>query len=308
MTGMADLPEKNNQEPPTDLDAVVQFDAGDFDKRLAETNKAFQDELAKSRVYTESSQEKVTLNFTIPEARTVTAQATTKTTVEENQVLPQSSFLASLAMEAKQSQQDRNSLDDEKHTSNQSVHEALDRVLKFFVPFIQHVNAMAPAINRTYRLDARSIFANLKWQGALVDSRKQGMNDESLISYVAFSVNLMAPEPVLFKRPWGQFDALKKELQLLKIRPLDDLDQLHKKPKQEWLETHLDPALPVQISFQGNYELGKIDVLTRNLADFGQNTFRLEPANISAYVLDELGLFLIGRTDKLPGLLRPANR
>jgi hypothetical protein len=60
----------------------------------------------------------------------------------------------------------------------------------------------------------------------------------------------------------------------------------------------------VQITFQGNYETGKIDVATRNLEDFGTATFKLEPANITPALLDDLGLFLMGGTSKPPGLLR----
>ena len=130
------------------------------------------------------------------------------------------------------------------------------------------------------------------------------MSDAALLNYVAFNVNLLAPGPVLLKRPWTQFNAVVKELSHLKIRPLDDLEEIHKRPKQEWLEARLDPVLPVQITFQGNYESGKVDVLTRNLADFGQAVFSLEPADVSIALLDDLGLFLLARSDKLPVLLR----
>lgn len=124
------------------------------------------------------------------------------------------------------------------------------------------------------------------------------------MAHVAFSVNLCSPEPVIIKRPWDQFDALKRELQYLRLRPLDDLEDLYRKQKQEWLQARLEPAFPVQITFQGNYENGKIDVTTRNIEDFGTATFKLEPEDITSVLLDDLGLFLMGGTNKLPGLLR----
>jgi hypothetical protein len=297
--------EKNNQDDKVDLSAAVEFDPLEFEKRLAEVRQDFNNELKQSVLYKEPQTGEVPLNFNIPDAVVETHKKEIKAEMETPQ---QSGLLASLALEAKQSEQNRQSVDQDKQAKSRCVHDALDRVLKFFVPFVQHVNALDPAINRTYRLDARSVFTNLKWQGAQVDSRKQNMNDAALLNHVAFSVNLLAPEPVLLKRPWGQFEAVKKELLHLKIRTLDDLDVIHKKPKQEWLETHLDPALPVQIVFRGNYDLGKIDILTRNLADFGQAAFRLAPEDISATLLDELGLFLICRTDQPPVLLRASDR
>jgi hypothetical protein len=302
---MTNSNEKNKQEDKFDLSYAVEFDPSEFEKRLAGVRQDFNNELKQSVLYKEPQTGAVPLNFNIPDAVEAGPKKEFKAVKE---ALPESGLLASLALEAKQSQQNRQSLDQDRQAKNRNVHEALDRVLKFFIPFIRHVNEVEPAVNRTYRLDARSVYANLRWQGALVDSRKQNMTDTALLNHVAFSVNLLAPEPVLFKRPWGQFDALKKELQLLKIRTLDDLDEICKRPKQEWLETRLDPALPVQIVFQGNYDLGKVDILTRNLADFGQAAFRLAPEEMSGALLDELGLFLIGRADKPPVLLRVTDK
>jgi len=296
----------NKQEDNADLHSAVKFDMHDFEKRLADVNQKFHDEVKQSLFYKETGHVDFPLNFNIPEV----APATQKT-VQKNEVPDvdsQSGLLASLALEARQNQKNREAADQGNQARNQRVDVALDRIFKFFIPYVRHVNHVEPAINRIYRLDARSVYANLKWQGGLVDSRKQNLSDSALRSYVAFSVNFLAPEPVLFKRPWGQFDAVKRELRILKIRTLDDLDEIHKKPKQEWLETYLDPALPVQIIFHGNFDLGKIDILTLNLADFGQTAFRLEPENMSAELLDELGLFLIGRADKPPKLMCVSER
>lgn len=299
---MSKSSESKNQDGDADLNLTVKFDLGEFEQRLAGVHQEFHDELRNSVFYKEPQQGEVPLNFNIPEADKAVQTKVFKEEKKEEPAL--SGLLASLALEAEQSKQNREVFDQEKKAANLRVHEGLDRVLKFFMPFIQHVNTVGPAIKRVYRLDARSVYASLKWQGALVDTRKQGMNDTSLLSYVTFSVNLTAPEPVLLKRPWSQYEAVVKELNHLKISSLDDLHAIHKRPQQEWLEARLDPALPVNILFRGNYELGKIDVLTRNLEDFGQTSFRLEPAEISSALLDELGMFLIARTDKLPAILQ----
>jgi hypothetical protein len=300
---MTNSTEKDNQHASTGSSLEVKVDLEEFEKRLAGVRQEFHEELNQSVLYTEPQKKlDVPLNFNIPGA---IERAPDKEIEKIKEVSAQTGLLASLALEAEQSQLKKQTVDQDRQEKNRRVHDALERALKFFNPFIQHVNAVEPPIKRTYRLDARSVFANLKWQGALVDARKQSMSDSAQLSHVAFSVNFVAPEPVLLKRPWGQFDAVKKELQHLKISALDDLDAIHKKPKQEWLEARLDPALPVQILFRGNYDLGKVDVMTRNLADFGQTAFRLEPADISGGLLDELGLFLLCRADMLPLLLRP---
>lgn len=217
---------------------------------------------------------------------------------------PETGLLARLAREAQEKLDSKQSAEDEKQARNRRVHETLDRIYKFFTPFIKHVNSMEPAIGRTYRLDARTVFANLKWRGATIDSRKQSLADMAPLAFVVFGVNLCTTEAVMIKRPRDQFEALKRELQHLGLRPLDDLDELYKKQKQEWLEARLEPSFPVQITFKGNYETGKIEVATRNMEYFGAAAFKLAPEDITPALLDELGLFLMGGANKPPGLLR----
>lgn len=278
------------QHDSKDLSASLAFDMADFDKRLEETQQETSRVLRQSVISKKIQEVEQTVIIAAPPN-------------EPAKVPAESGLLARLAREAKENLDIRQSLHQDKLDSARRVHDALDRILKFLIPFIQYVNNIEHKINRTYRLDARTVFADLKWQDATVDSRKHGLQDASHLAYVVFNVNLSAPEPVLLKRPWDQFDALKKELHHLRLNVLDDLEELYRKPKQEWLQARLDPELQVQILFKGNYEHGKIEVMTRNIKELGPASFRLAPEDITSELLDDLGLYLIGRSDKLPALL-----
>lgn len=182
--------------------------------------------------------------------------------------------------------------------------DALKRIASFFLPFIRHANDVEPMINRIYCFDARTIYSNLKWQNAIIESRKQSLSEDAHIDYVALSVNLCAPEPVRLKRPWGALETLKKELHHLRLRVIDDMETVTKKPKQEWLEAQLAPDFPVQMRFQGNYAENRIDVMCRNIETFGVTSFKLELVDVTPAFLDSLGLYLIGRSDRLPLQMR----
>ena len=184
------------------------------------------------------------------------------------------------------------------------MHEALEAIVKFFLRFNEHVNNMGPEIKRTYSLDARTTYTRLRWQGATLDYRKQGLSESALLASAMFRVNLCAPERVPIKRPWHQIEALKKELQHLRLRALEDLDEMSRRPKQEWLVAHLAPDFPVQLMFHGNYDQFCIDVTGRNLEAFGVTTFRLDAEDVTPKLMDEIGLFLLGRTNRLPAALR----
>ena len=286
---------KKLQQGSNGRSAEIAFNQSDFDGRL---QKIQQDNI---RPAANSARSKEPVKVTPANSP---ASPDNAKQGSQQEVKPESGLLARLAREANEKVAAKQVTEHENLTRDGRVHDALERIIKFFIPFIQHVNNMEPAINRAYRLDAGTIFTKLKWRGATVDFRKQSLSDKALLAYVEFGVKLCSSEPVLIKRSWSQFETLKKELQHLRLRTLDDLDDIYKKPKQEWLEARLEPSFPVQIRFQGNYEHGKIEVTMLNTAYFGKSAFRLEPGDITSALMDNLGLFLIGGTNELPSLLR----
>jgi hypothetical protein len=283
-------------------DEAISYDFADFEKRLQESRQEFNDKVSQSVFYKEPQHDLPMEKVVIPDARVVAEK------IASSQTTLQSSLLDSLALEAKNSQQVKQTLDQKKQAGDQQLHEALQKILAFIRPFSQHVNQMEPSIGRMYRLDARTVYDKLKWQGAIVDSRKQSLSDSAYLTYVALSVSLVSPEPLMIIRPWNQFDALKKELHHLRLRTLDDLDAIHKSQKQEWLQARLDPALPQQLVFKGNYDTGKIEGLAINLQYFGRHAFILDPTEISTELLDGLGLYLIGRSETPPALMCAVER
>lgn len=292
----------DKQDDITDLNAATTFDMVDFEKRFEQSQREASCSMSQSASTEKPEIIEPSISLNISDA---TLPFPTQTHQQEQLKVPtktltQSGLLASLAREAKENLDSKQSIDRHKQAKACRVHDALDRTFQFFTLFIQHVNNIEHKIGRAYRLDARTVFSSLEWQGATIDYRKLGLSESAHLAYVVFNLKLVAPEPVLIKRPWDQFEALKKELQHLRLNVLDDLAELYKKPKQEWLQAQLDPVLQVQILFKGNYENGKIDVATRNIKELGSSSFKLEPEDINPDFLDELGLFLIERTDKLP--------
>ncbi|HEY4697926.1 MAG TPA: serine/threonine-protein kinase [Gallionella sp.] len=307
-------PEKNLGEAGIGQNSSVDFNMADFDERLKESQLEF-DHKSSTKSFdnqADNSLREVNHEF----RRFITSQENGGATeVATPAPIPdilkasaagsgESGLLAGLAQEARERQGFKQSTLLENQTKTRRVDDALNRIVKFFNPFIQHVNNVEPTINRIYRFDARTIYSNLKWQNATIDYRKQSLSDMALMDYVAFSVKLCAPEPVLLKRPWGPLETLKKELHHLSLRVIEDIEAVSKKPKQEWIEAQLAPDFPVQIRFQGNYTENNINVMCRNIEAFEVVVCKLEPDDVTPAFLDDLGLFLLGRSDKLPKQLQ----
>ena len=217
----------------------------------------------------------------------------------------ESSFLAELAQEAAKKQGANLSATQALQARSQSLHDALNHIAEFFTALIQFANNLEPNISRNYRLDARTSYTNLKWRSAFLDARKQDLSATALLAHVTFSVNYCAPEPVLLTRPWDQLEALKAELNNLKLRAIDESELDSKRPKQEWLQVRLAAELPVQLRFLANYDKGHIDVLSRNLLAFGISSFRLQAEEVTSALLDDLGRVLLSRSEQLPAALKP---
>ncbi len=292
---------------------IADFNMEDFEARLKEVQQeadrksgmANFDEQPDNSLR-EINQEFLRLSPAKKDEMTVVAKPATNTsTLQRTQSgAGESGLLAGLAREAKERVVSKQAILKASQAKAGGVGEALNRIVNFFNPFIRHANNVEPTINRVYRYDARTVYANLKWKDATIESRKQSLSDTALTDHVTFSVNLCAPEPVLLKRPWGPLETLKKELHHLRLRVIDDLETANKKPKQEWLEAQLAPDFPMQVRFQGNYNESNIDVMCRNLEAFGIAAYKLAPDDVTPAFLDDFGLFLLGRSDKLPAQLR----
>jgi hypothetical protein len=216
-----------------------------------------------------------------------------------------SGLLDELAQEASNKLESSRSEEQIAQAKSKRLNAALERIAKFFFAFVKHVNHMEPAIPRTYWLDARTDFDGLKWRDAYVDSRKQNLSATATWDYVSFSVRYCTDRPVTVMRPWTQLAALKVELARLDLRVMDEDDLDAKKARQEWLQALLLPEVPVLLEFRGNYQTGLIEVKSRNVAMFNAANYRLDPAEVSPALLDDIGRVLLGRVDLLPHILQP---
>jgi hypothetical protein len=212
-----------------------------------------------------------------------------------------SSFLAELAGEATQRLEAKRAVQQDREEMIQSVNAALDRTFRFFHLFNKHLDALEPEIPRIYTLDGKARFSQLKWKGGLVDYRKQSLADTALLDHVLFQVKLAAPEPVALTRRWDQFNGTKSELQDLGLRPMEDLDDLWKsRPQKDTFQVNLEPEFAIRMRFQGDYDEGNVQMSCNNLECFGATTFKLQPEYVQSGLLDDIGRFLMGRTDLLP--------
>lgn len=314
VSGLAQNPQKGGLGPG----AVIDFNMADFDARLQESQREADRRSAFANIEKQPDDglREVNLGFhqfissqqDAAKAAAATPAAASPVPPDIPQAAPpgsaESGLLARLAQEAQERQGSRQSGLQQGQAKATAVDDALNRIIRFFNPFIKHANEVEPAINRSYRYDARTVYSSLKWREAVIESRKQSLSEAAHTDFVDFSVKLCAPAPVLFRRPWGPFETLKKELNVLKLRVVDDTETAGKKPRQEWLEAQLAPDFPVQIRFQGSYNEGDINVKCLNLEAFGVAAYKLAPSDTTPAFLDELGLFLLGRSDRLPAQLR----
>lgn len=194
----------------------------------------------------------------------------------------------------------------ESRAKNRQLHEALLRIFSFLHNMTRHANQLQSEISRSYYLDSQAIFKGLRWQDAFADCRKQSLSENSLLSSVSFRLRIVAEDPVCITRRWDQLKTLKDDLHILNLRLVDD-SVFSKTPEQEYINLQLAADIPLQISFQGNYKLHQIDVVSRNFEAFCISAFVIDIEQVDQTFLDELGRFLLSRRSELPDALRRVN-
>jgi hypothetical protein len=228
----------------------------------------------------------------------------------ENVPLPDLSggFLAELEREADRAQRaderEAQLLAQRQAADARLIHEALGRIFQFFHSFCRYTNTLAPTVDRTYRLDTGAAYSGLTWRDAVVRTRRQSLAETAFFDYVVFRVDLHGAAPVTVTRRWDQMAALRKELQLLDLRPMDEPTGEGNLPAGQ-ARLRLAADFPVQATFRANYAGNRIDLLTRNLEGFGIAAFTCTAADVTQTFLDDLGRYLLARTYRLPaGLSR----
>ena len=213
-------------------------------------------------------------------------------------------FLAELEQEV--AAKNQATLPHDNRAKNRQLHEALSCVFSFLHNMTRHANQLQSEISRSYCLDSLAVFKGLRWHEAFADCRKQSMSEKSLLSSVSFRLLIVAEEPVCITRRWDQLKTLKDDLHILNLRLVDD-SVFSKKPEQEYINLQLAADFPLQISFQGNYKLHQIDVVSRNLEAFCISSFVIDIEQVNQSFLEEFGRFLLSRRSELPNALRRVN-
>jgi hypothetical protein len=223
-----------------------------------------------------------------------------------------SSFLAELAGEVTQKLEAKRAQQLDRQAMTQSVNAALERTFHFFNLFTKHLNALEPDVPRAYALDGKTQFSRLKWKSGMVEYRKQSLADNALLDHVFFQVRLTAPEPVTLIRRWELFDEARKDLEAFGLKPMEDMHEMWRNRTQKvTFQVGLAPEFLIRMYFRGNYADGNLDLVCNNIDGFGEMKAKLKPDLLQAGLLDEIGRFLMGRSNSLPqelGLTRDFSR
>jgi hypothetical protein len=114
-------------------------------------------------------------------------------------------------------------------------------------------------------------------------------------------VKLTAPEQVAVTRRWELFDELKKDLQAFGLKPKEDLhDMWRNRTQKATFQVNLEPEFLIRMHFQADYTGGSIELGCNNLDGFGAMKGRLTPELLQTSLFDEIGRFMMGRTNVLP--------
>jgi len=191
-----------------------------------------------------------------------------------------------------------------RQTGTQRLQETLKKISSYLDSFAKQIKKAMPTIKRSFNFGRRTIFSNVICQNAHSDSRKQSLADSALMDYVFLSIRLRASAPAELSRPRDMLEALQVQMNKVKLRTLDDFEVLRKGAQDEWVSVRLEPDFPIQIQFKANYSENRIEVHSLNVESFGSVSYKLKAEDVTPALMDSIGLYLLGRADKMPEALQ----
>lgn len=186
----------------------------------------------------------------------------------------------------------------------EGLHTALKAVFDYLLQLVRHANVVKPALPRPYRLDARNSFGNLAWQEGSVDYRSSNRFDRSYYSRILFRTRYAGPAPLTAVGPSNHAEHLRRELQHLNLKIEAEATAMLPEGAPG-VQFTLPDAIPMQLTFDADYEANRIVLRCRNAEGFGLAAFAFKPGDINRSLLDGIGLCILGRTQAMPtGLQR----
>lgn len=183
------------------------------------------------------------------------------------------------------------------------LHAGLKNIFDYLIQLVRHANVAKPALPRPFRLDARNSFGNLAWLEGSVDYRSTNRFDRSYYSRVLFSTRYGSPAPLTAVAPSSYAESLRRELQHLNLKVETEAPTMLPEGGPG-VQFTLPNAIPMQISFDADFEANRILLRCRNLEGFGLAAFSLKPGDINRALLDGIGLCLLGRAQGMPTSLQ----
>lgn len=209
-----------------------------------------------------------------------------------------SDLLAELAQAATLQQQSQQSANFSQLEAQKRFDRALRLIFDYLHQLTQHVNVLQPKIPQIYSLDFHHRFEGLRWLAGSVDYRTASQSEQALIESVTLRVQY-STQPLIVTQAAAGADALRKDLQLLNLKVLDE-SRFEVGQKTAGIRFSIDGVVPLQLNFSSDLKNGLLVLRCRNLCGLGLAAYVITPEAITRRALDGVGRCLIGKAKQMP--------
>lgn len=210
-------------------------------------------------------------------------------------------LLAQLAQAATQCTSALEKAEESDLAIRQRIDGGLRKIFDYLHQISQHLNVLKPKLASPYSLGRDMIYELVQWQEGTVDYRSDSKSERSLLTSVVLRAQSQASKPLRITCPDEKAEIFRAELGMLNIKIEDEQPGAL---AQQTVFT-LSATLPLQLHFSAATQSDAIVMRARNLAGLGLNAFMFQPDAVEQKLLDELGLYLLGQSRRLPAAMKP---
>ena len=180
-------------------------------------------------------------------------------------------------------------------TQRERISAALERAHRYLDEFVARLNRERPVYAATYSVIGVRQFSGLKWEGGIVEVRKREVAAETWhYERVSLAFSLASENKLRVTRDRASSERLRKAL-LDRHIEFTAYDDRGARGEAGWKTFVLSCKVLAGLQLVGDFDRGEIQLHTRNIEEFGELQYILQPEDLDSDSLRELTDRILGQ-------------
>lgn len=212
-------------------------------------------------------------------------------------------LLDQLRFQAKCQQQEKLNSEAARTATNEAIDQALKYLFFYLHDFVQQLNILKPAVNRSYPVIEKFVLSPPHWVEGFADYRTQSQSAGALVELVTMSFRQIGSDILRVERHGPSVERFRKSLFDFGL-PFTCQEFRNERRYVEKAYFEIRNDISVSARWRADFDNGMIVIETRNLERLGSTQITLLPQHVDEALLDNFGRLVLGQPNRFRELAK----